>query len=763
MIENVDTFNNSEDIKDVSQLELLSEKEKVKILVRIREKIITKLYSEISAEFNTAVNLTMSYENYEKLKNSLNAKIYDLMFWSPSNKAINLNWFEQLPNNIQQQIQIIRKATEGLKLKVPSKEAICFGSFFFIVVIVLWTVKRKSDERLKVINEKVKSNLKDSHTNTYKAIGFCIANSIATPLLIWVLLFFTVESLSIQDTSIGNELRKVMQNLFFILCFYIGCGNAIIKILGKSQIAEKHFGISFSNIVISRYKRIFFAFYFLIVLCLWKKEEPQTISYDAIGQLSFIVINIYLIYEFIMWEFDFRKKRTTMGNIYVIALPIAVLLVTLGLTLLGYYYSSSNVMIHLIESFYVCMAGAIITNVIARNLRLAAKRIAYKRWQEEKRRKYAESLDKQKDDSNQITLGEDLEALDIVEKEMSAKEIQAQTMSIVKYLMLTVLVVIIYAIWSEVISLSNYLDVFTLYELKSADGDIVRAITLKDMLFIIYAIVIAWVFLRNMSGVLEVLIFNRFKAIGAYAYSIITLCNYVCIAVASVFCLSHLGIAWSDLQWMVAALSVGLGFGLQEIFANFISGIILLFERPIRIGDIVTINSYNGVVSKIRIRATTIVDFNHKEYVAPNKLFITTPIINWSLNDTMTRIVIEVSCGYGSDIALVKETLKRLALANPYVLKEPEPSIYFLSFGDSNLNFELRVYVDKISERNPCIDSLNSQIYNEFNRLGIEIAFNQLDVYIKNTKNGQEIQIEENKKNEEVKKLQNNLTDDLIK
>ena len=103
------------------------------------------------------------------------------------------------------------------------------------------------------------------------------------------------------------------------------------------------------------------------------------------------------------------------------------------------------------------------------------------------------------------------------------------------------------------------------------------------------------------------------------------------------------------LQWLAAALSVGLGFGLQEIFGNFVSGLIILFERPVRIGDTVTIGTFSGTVSKIRIRATTITDFDRKEVIIPNKAFVTERLINWSLSDTVTRVVIRLGVAYGSD------------------------------------------------------------------------------------------------------------------
>ena len=142
--------------------------------------------------------------------------------------------------------------------------------------------------------------------------------------------------------------------------------------------------------------------------------------------------------------------------------------------------------------------------------------------------------------------------------------------------------------------------------------------------------------------------------------------------------LGTLGVSWDKLQWLVAALSVGLGFGLQEIFANFISGLIILFERPIRIGDTITLGNLHGTVSRIRIRATTVTDFDRKEIIIPNKTFVTDQLINWSLSDNVTRVVLTYGVVHGSDLATVHRLLRQAADENVRVLADPEPQVFFM-------------------------------------------------------------------------------------
>ncbi|MFP6800830.1 MAG: mechanosensitive ion channel domain-containing protein, partial [Pseudomonas sp.] len=204
--------------------------------------------------------------------------------------------------------------------------------------------------------------------------------------------------------------------------------------------------------------------------------------------------------------------------------------------------------------------------------------------------------------------------------------------------------------------------------------------------------------------------------------------------------LSTLGVSWDKLQWLVAALSVGLGFGLQEIFANFISGLIILFERPVRIGDVVTIGNLSGTVSKIRIRATTITDFDRKEIIVPNKTFVTDQLINWSLNDTITRVIVKIGLAYESDLALARKLMMQAAEENPRVLRDPVPLLFFLTISASTFDYELRFHVRELGDRNAATDEILTRIALSFREHNVEMAFNQVEVMIKNLQ-GQELNL----------------------
>ena len=223
----------------------------------------------------------------------------------------------------------------------------------------------------------------------------------------------------------------------------------------------------------------------------------------------------------------------------------------------------------------------------------------------------------------------------------------------------------------------------------------------------------------------------RYEAISAGGrYAVATLTRYAIVAATALGVLGMLGASWSQMGWAVAALSVGIGFGLQEIVANFISGLILLFERPIRVGDMVTIGDATGTVLRIRIRATTIRGWDRKEYVVPNKEFITGRLLNWTLSDATTRLLISVGVAYGTDVQHAMNLMCEAARENDRVLDEPEPFATFEQFEDSNLKLSLRAWVGTIHDRVRGKTEINQAINEKFAAAGIRIPFPQQDVHV---------------------------------
>ena len=216
--------------------------------------------------------------------------------------------------------------------------------------------------------------------------------------------------------------------------------------------------------------------------------------------------------------------------------------------------------------------------------------------------------------------------------------------------------------------------------------------------------------------------------------AVVTVSGYVMLTVAALIALGIMGFNFGSIALIAGALSVGIGFGLQNIVSNFVSGLILLLERPVKTGDWIVVGNTEGYVKRISIRSTQIQTFDRADVIVPNSELISQQVTNWMLHDTQGRARVPVGVAYGSDTQKVKQVLERIAGEHPSVITDgsyPEPKVLFLGFGDSSLNFELRCFVRNIDSRLQVISDINFAIDAAFRAEGIEIPFPQRDLHLR--------------------------------
>ena len=231
-------------------------------------------------------------------------------------------------------------------------------------------------------------------------------------------------------------------------------------------------------------------------------------------------------------------------------------------------------------------------------------------------------------------------------------------------------------------------------------------------------------------------LFNRFLVHSgldrSLQYAISQIASNVVLIVGIFVVLQNTGIHLEALTVFAGAVGVGIGFGLQNITSNFISGLVILAERPITIGDRVEVGGVTGQVQKIRARSTVLVTSDNITTIIPNQKFIDSPVTNWTYGDPKVRFRIPVGVAYGSDVEKVRATLIEAAAEDPHTLDDPAPSVFFVEFGSSSLNFELVAWSDEMSHRPRRYQSdLNFAIDKKFREAGIEIPFPQRDLNIR--------------------------------
>ena len=264
-------------------------------------------------------------------------------------------------------------------------------------------------------------------------------------------------------------------------------------------------------------------------------------------------------------------------------------------------------------------------------------------------------------------------------------------------------------------------------ELFTVQGTVV---TLKNVAIGILVLFAAVILSKVLRRVLDKRVYSRFKIDVGLKYAFQQFTHYLIVAAGLYVSLSVMGFPLGIFVGMFALLSVGIGFGMQNIASNFISGLILLLERPIKIGDRIAVGSLSGDVAKISLRTTVLQTMDEVGVIVPNSMLLENEVTNWSYGSRRVRIHVPIGVAYGSDIELVTRTLLMLAGEHAEVLKDPQPAVMFREFADSSLNFDLVCWIPDIVREPRIQDALNRSIDAAFREHGIEIPFPQRDVHL---------------------------------
>ncbi len=446
-----------------------------------------------------------------------------------------------------------------------------------------------------------------------------------------------------------------------------------------------------------------------------------------------------------------RSGQETWRRVrFVVSIVIPVLL---GLaSVVGYHFTAIELSWRLVDSMWLVLGIVLLSKVMLRWFYLERKRVTL------------EKLDLRKAATSDTTIL----TVDQAVANINISEIKEQTQSLLRIVVLVSLLTGLWAIWSDATPALNILDRKALWHVEVAPRisektesalapaiptaaitgispsaatppssenappkKVLMPITVADVLFAVAVIGIMLIVARNLPSFLELLILKHLKLETGGAYAITTIVQYVVIVFGIIVACSSIGLSWEKVQWLAAAVTLGIGFGLQEIFANFVAGIILLFERPVRVGDIITVDGTSGTVSRIRIRATTVTNWERQELIIPNKDLITGRLTNWTLSDTTNRLLLTVGIAYGSDTRMAREILLDVLAKNEFVMEDPVPKVTFDLFGDSSLNFTIRAFLSNMDNRLEAIHTLHQQIDDRFKEAGIEISFPQRDLHIR--------------------------------
>lgn len=694
-----------------------------------RNDLYKQLQQVLTNLTNLSVNLQISHNQLLTKTTQITKTIDQQMFWTPSTPPLNIQWFKDAPSNFKQEMQ----ATDWTSSIKNMFKALLTRPWLFLpllLIIVFLFAKRKAmSEYISQLHRDVGNVKKDTQFTTPLVVLLNILFTLP------ITLAFALAGISLLFDDQGHNYAYGMAFIdvsIGIMVFYTS-----YRMLSPNSLAIIHFRWNAEQTVKLRHRIVQLGTVSILTTAIVTiaSNQLQNISTDVIGVSILIICYLclsYLLFKTLLSK-EVRPRQTHLRYLLSLALTITPIILMIACTM-GYYYTALKLTDRLTTTVYALVVYTLVEGMAMRWLQVAARRLAYQRAIEKRQKALMQAKEQE---HNTASMEEEMV---VEEPALDMETINQQTLKILQMSLLTALAFILYYIWADVLAVFTYLNNITLYTYLDVDNTTLVPLTLMGFIAAVIIFGMTVVLVRNLPGLLEMLILSKLNISRGSSYAITTIFSYIIIGIGTSLTLGILGLNWGKLQWLVAALSVGLGFGLQEIFANFVSGIILLFERPIRIGDRITIGGVTGTVNRIQIRATRMTDTDRKEVIIPNKTFVTSQLTNWTLTDTISKIAIKIGVSYDSDIEKVKSLLLQIANEHPKIIKDPAPGIWFTEFAADSLNVEMSILVNEIADRTSTLDDINRKILTVFRQENIDMPFHQVDITLKN-REGRELQL----------------------
>ena len=583
----------------------------------------------------------------------------------------------------------------------------------------------ESDEAKDGPNDTLKRHIEmySYYSPVFASVGYTLIGAVFVPAMLYFVIYQLSPAYELSDLQ--GALHSGLSSIVLPLLF----AGALSRAMMKDGLARKHLGWShmFSRALRATLVTILYLVLPLRLTYVALETFKDGMWHDSLGRATFLLAMVAFAVGLYWTQLRLKKWFAeieteppwyqSFRSLFLYLLPAAP--IALGImAALGYYFTAEELSRRAILSVLSLVSIALAGGLLSRLLLIAQFGIKIRELK--------------RNEDGQISSEE---AIDI-------GEITGQLNQLIRATSLVGVVLVGWQIWGAVLPAIGYLGTVELWPgIPNEIGGFTPVISLRELLMAIGFLVLAFILSTNLPGLLEVTLLDRMRLDRGGRYAVAFVVRYLVLVIGIYFACRLVGFSWDRVQWLAAGLTVGLGFGLQEIFANLVSGIIILIERPVRVGDVVTVGGTTGTVTKMALRATTILDHDYRELIVPNKKFITEDVMNWTLSDHKSRLVVKVGVAYGSDTTLVQNTLMSVAARHPLVVRDPEPRAAFCGFGGSSLDFELRVVIPTRDMFFKVTHELHMAIDEAFRQKGIEIAFPQQDINIKNLEGLKEMQV----------------------
>lgn len=706
--------------------------DKARELMGAHRSSLNSLQQSYGRFINSLTNLDLAERQLVTISAAYVAFIDEQLLWIPSSGLISLfsdrgpRWSAWLgdPDNWAQ----VGANLSGYTSRNP---AIVLLGILALTSLVLFNLR--TSERVRAIDQLVNRIRSDSAMLTLRALALLILKVAPLPLLMLGLAFVLRDTADPFTLSVTDGLTKAALLLASL---------ALVRQMCRDRsVGDRHFEWpAGARAALRRQIAWFVPFGMATSFLVGATAAPEPpLAVQAVGSGAFIVLMCgaaLLVIRLLgekgaLWlALQERRPRELITQTHFLWYPLVVgIPLTLALISLGNYHYTA---VHLEERFQTTLwflfGVFVLKELILRWLFVAERRL---RFESALRRR--DELRAQRAARDEETPAESEAAIAIEVPEVNFDSLGEKSKRLIRSGFLFAMLFGTWSIWSNLIPALGFLDATELpfQAMRTIDGiSTLMPMTLGDLIVGLFAIIVTVMAAKNLPGILELSLLQRLPLDPGARYAITALSQYLIVGIGIIVTIKTIGLQISGLQWIIAALGVGLGFGLQEIVANFVSGIILLFERPIRVGDVVTTEDTTGVVTRIRIRATTITNFDKQELIVPNKEFITGRLINWTLTDRLNRIVLPVSLAHDCDVDRAIALMLETATESPEVLADPAPIVTFDAFQNNAMMLNLRVHLPNLDNRLAVITALHRGINIKFKAAGLSFAFPRRDVHL---------------------------------
>ena len=711
-------------------MELLARKRELLDKAIAADEAYLRSLGELDQAQRKLLDTAESYDNF----------LAERLLWIRSTDPVSRAELNKLPNDI---FRVLSLSSWFETANILAKDALFSPLFLFAALLFAWLEWRRKRIRglLGVIAAKLNRISTDRFLYTIQAMAVTVLLALPWPMLLAAIGWQLQQSMHDTDFSnaVGTVLLRLSIPLFSLRAFSMLC-------LPKG-LAEAHFRWPEASLALLRkeLRRLTLIAMIAGFTSMVSVRVAPITQGGALAIISFVVLLSAL--AFFLYQVLHPSKgafhvhlqeheNTLLARLRYVWFPLVVGLPVLFAILAvdGYTYTASTLLNKMTSTLWLILGLVIIQQLALRWLLQIQRSYALKEALERREaaaRAQAEGQQESQESAEARSALND-EGLLSVEEKIDMAALSEESRKLLNLALSIAGIAGLWLIWSSVLPAFSILESVELWHRSTMVSGVEKVVpvSLSDLGLTLLIVVVTILAAKRLPALFEIILLQRLHMTGGSRYAAKALASYVIAAVGVLYALQVIGFSWSKIQWLAAALTVGIGFGLQEIVANFISGLIILFERPIRVGDIVTIGDTDGVVTRIQIRATTIRNWDRKELLVPNKEFITSRLLNWSLSDPVTRIKVPVGVAYGSDVQKAMELMAEAAEENELIIDDPKHYVIFTLFGDNALNLELRAFVGSIDDRLPAITMLHKAINDKFNAAGIVISFPQRDVHL---------------------------------